>query len=85
MREETGGYHKATFEEVTKPFHCVPMNLMAWHELPDGCAYAVVMTCIQTKHTKLLMTPNRSVKPLTYAINALIAERGPSEVIYSEK
>ena len=36
--------------------------------------HAVVMTCIQTKLTKLLMTSNRSIESLSYAINELIAE-----------
>ena len=51
----------------------------------DGYAHAVVMTCIQTKLTKLLMTSKRSIESLTNAINAFIAERGPPEVIYSDK
>ena len=31
------------------------------------------------------MTSNRTIEILTYAINALSAERGPPKVIYSDK
>ena len=73
------------FEEVTRPFRFVQTDLKGRHELMDGYSHAVVMTYIQTKLTKLLMTSNRSVESLTYAINALIAKTGSPEVIHSDR
>ena len=49
------------------------------HELTDEYAHQA------TYDTKLLMTSNRSIESPTYAINVLIAERGPPEVIYSDR
>ena len=56
------------------------MYLTGRHTPTDSCAHTVVMTCIHTKLTKLLMTSNRIIKSPTYAINALIAE-----VLYFDK
>ena len=42
---EPEGFHRATFEEVTRPFCFVQMDL----------THAVVMICIKIKRTKLLI------------------------------
>ena len=77
LEEETGVFHKSLFEEVTRPFWFVQMDLTGKHELTVGYAQAVFMTCIQTKVTKLLMTSNRSIESLTHSNNA---ERCPPEL-----
>ena len=79
MKEQTGGFQKAVYEEFTRPFRYVQMDLT------DGYVHAVVMTCIQTKLTNLLMPFSGSIESLTHAINALIAEKGPPEVICLDK
>ena len=44
--EETGGFHKITFEEVICLFGYIQTDLTGRHTLSDVCAHALVITCI---------------------------------------
>ena len=69
------------YQEVTRLIRYFQIDLTGGHQLKDGFACRVIMTCMHTKLTKILSVSSRDIQSIQRVINILLAEWGERDAI----